>query len=55
MDLYAARIPQARTLLLPECGHMSLMECPDAVADAVRSLLDGRPRQGVPGHEEEPA
>jgi pimeloyl-ACP methyl ester carboxylesterase len=55
MDLYAARIPQARTLLLPGCGHMSLMECPDAVADAVRSLLEAQPRPTVPGHEETPA
>jgi pimeloyl-ACP methyl ester carboxylesterase len=41
MDLYAARIPQARTLLLPDAGHMALMECPEAVADGVRSLVDG--------------
>ena len=40
MDLYAAHIPQARKLLLPGSGHMTLMEFPDAVADAVRSLVE---------------
>jgi abhydrolase domain-containing protein 6 len=40
MDLYAARMPQARKLLLPGSGHMTLMEFPDAVADAVRSLVE---------------
>lgn len=38
MDLYAARMPQARRVLLPDCGHMTLMECAGQVADAVRSL-----------------
>jgi pimeloyl-ACP methyl ester carboxylesterase len=40
MDLYAARIPHARKLLLPGSGHMTLMEFPDAVADAVRFLVE---------------
>lgn len=40
MDLYAARIPHARKLLLPGSGHMTLMEFPDAVAGAVRSLVE---------------
>lgn len=40
MDLFAARIPQARKLMLPDSGHMTLMEHPDAVADAVRSLIE---------------
>lgn len=40
MELYAARMPQARKLLLPGSGHMTLMEFPDAVADAVRSLVE---------------
>ena len=35
LDLYAARIPQARRVLLDGCGHMSLMERPHAVAEAV--------------------
>ncbi len=44
LDLYAARMPHARRVRLPGCGHMSLMECPGAVADAVRSLVEeGRP------------
>jgi abhydrolase domain-containing protein 6 len=40
LDLYAARMPHARKLLLPGSGHMTLMEFPDAVADAVRSLVE---------------
>ena len=40
MDPYAARIPHARKLLLPGSGHMTLMEFPDAVADAVRFLVE---------------
>lgn len=38
MDLYARRIPQARTVLLDGCGHMSPMERPSQVADAVVKL-----------------
>lgn len=46
MALYAARIPQARRVLLEGCGHMSLMERPDAVAAAVDRLArDGRVRR----------
>jgi pimeloyl-ACP methyl ester carboxylesterase len=37
--LYAARIPQARQVLLDGCGHMSIVERPDAVAAAVRNLV----------------
>lgn len=40
MGLYARRIPQARTVLLDGCGHMSLMERPREVADAVVKLID---------------
>ena len=40
MDLYAQRIPQARAVLLDGCGHMSLMERPREVADAVVKLID---------------
>jgi pimeloyl-ACP methyl ester carboxylesterase len=54
MELYAARIPQARRLLLPDCGHMSLMECPEAVADAVRSLLGDCQRPITTDREEKP-
>lgn len=45
MDLFGARMPQARRVLLDGCGHMSLMEQPDAVADAVVKLIEeGKPR-----------
>ena len=40
MGLYAERIPQARTVLLDGCGHMSLMERPREVAEAVVKLID---------------
>ena len=39
LDLYAQRIPQARKVLLDGCGHMSLMERPHEVADAVIHLV----------------
>ena len=38
LELYAARIPQARKVLLDGCGHMSLMERPQAVAEALVAL-----------------
>ena len=45
LALYAARIPQARRVMLDGCGHMSLVERPDAVAAALESLIaEGRPR-----------
>ena len=40
LDMYAQRIPQARKVLLDGCGHMSLMERPAEVADAVVALVD---------------
>lgn len=40
LDLYAQRIPQARKVLLDGCGHMSLVERPRQVADAVLKLLE---------------
>ena len=40
LDLYARRIPQASRVLLDGCGHMSLMEKPDAVAQAVTTLIE---------------
>ncbi|GAA5000637.1 alpha/beta hydrolase [Pseudoluteimonas lycopersici] len=43
LDLYAARMPQARKLLLDGCGHMSITEQPHNVAMAVESLIE----QGV--------
>ncbi len=42
LELYARRIPQARKVLLDGCGHMSLMERPRQVADAVVKLVDAR-------------
>jgi pimeloyl-ACP methyl ester carboxylesterase len=43
LDLYAARMPQARKLLLDGCGHMSITEQPHNVAVAVENLIE----QGV--------
>ncbi|MDI9238512.1 alpha/beta hydrolase [Lysobacter sp. LF1] len=40
LDLYAQRIPQARRVLLDGCGHMSIIEKPDAVAQAVVDLIE---------------
>ncbi len=40
LDLYAAKMPQARKLLVADAGHMSLMEQPDAVAAAVIELIE---------------
>lgn len=45
MAQYAAKMPQASEVLLDGCGHMSLMEQPDAVAAAATALIEkGRPR-----------
>lgn len=45
MALFGAQIPQARKVLLDGCGHMSLMEQPAAVAQAIDELIEkGRPR-----------
>jgi pimeloyl-ACP methyl ester carboxylesterase len=43
LELYAARIPQARKVLLDGCGHMSITEQPHNVANAVENLIE----QGV--------
>lgn len=40
LGLYAARIPQARQVLLDGCGHMSIVERPAAVAAAVTALIE---------------
>ena len=42
LDLYAQRIPQGSKVLLDDCGHMSLMERPREVADAVVKLIDAK-------------
>lgn len=39
MDLYAERMPQARRVLLGGSGHMTVMEQPGEVADAIEGLL----------------
>src|SRR3546814_12290817 len=38
MDLYAARMPQARKVLLGGSGHTPVMEQPGDVADTLQSL-----------------
>ena len=43
LALYAARMPQARKVLLDGCGHMSITEQPHNVANAVEALIE----QGV--------
>ena len=40
LDLYAAQMPQANKVMLDGCGHMSIMEKPAAVADAVTQLIE---------------
>ncbi|HSD17303.1 MAG TPA: alpha/beta hydrolase [Thermomonas sp.] len=40
LDLYAALVPQARSVLVDDAGHMALMEQPRVVADAVVDLID---------------
>jgi pimeloyl-ACP methyl ester carboxylesterase len=40
LELYAQRMPQARRVLLDGCGHMSIMEKPEAVARAVTELIE---------------
>jgi pimeloyl-ACP methyl ester carboxylesterase len=45
LPLYAQRIPQAQRVLLEGCGHMSILEQPEAVARAVTGLIEeGRGR-----------
>lgn len=40
LDIYAERIPQAQKVLLDGCGHMSLMQQPEAVARAIGRLIE---------------
>ncbi|WP_052756399.1 alpha/beta fold hydrolase [Lysobacter capsici] len=40
LELYAAQLPQAQRVLLDGCGHMSIVERPDAAAQAVTQLID---------------
>ncbi|MDQ3205906.1 MAG: alpha/beta hydrolase [Pseudomonadota bacterium] len=43
LGLYAQRIPHALSVVLDDCGHMSLIEQPGAVAAAVESLSASAP------------
>ena len=43
MALFAAKMPQARQVLVDDAGHMSLMEQPATVADAVVELIGTAP------------
>lgn len=38
--------PHARVLVLPDCGHVAMMEDPETVADAVRALVDAGSSEG---------
>lgn len=40
LDLFARRMPQASRVLLDGCGHMSILEKPDAVVQAVIALIE---------------
>lgn len=40
LAIYAQRIPQAHKTLLDGCGHMSLMQRPEAVARAIAALIE---------------
>ncbi len=40
MDIYGAKMPQARKVLLDRSAHMALMEQPDEVAAAVTDLIE---------------
>lgn len=46
---YAARMPQATVVVVPQAGHMVLMEQPQTVATALRPLLDTVQRAGEAG------
>ena len=35
----ADALPDARTVVLPDCGHMMMVEQPDATLDALRGFL----------------
>jgi len=47
MDLYAEKMPQARKVLLDGSGHMTVMEQPGEVADAIEGLLAAPVKQGA--------
>src|SRR5690606_30264711 len=47
MDLYAEEMPQVRKVLLDGSGHMTVMEQPGEVADAIEGLLAAPVKQGA--------
>jgi pimeloyl-ACP methyl ester carboxylesterase len=40
-EAYRAALPDAHIRLLPDCGHMALLERPDAFAEAIIDFLEG--------------
>lgn len=48
LEIYAQRMPQAQKVMLDGCGHMSLMQQPEAVARAIDRLIeDQAPNKGT--------
>jgi pimeloyl-ACP methyl ester carboxylesterase len=43
-ELLASRIPGARKVVIPKCGHRAALEQPEALADMVLEFLGGLPR-----------
>jgi pimeloyl-ACP methyl ester carboxylesterase len=41
-EAYREALPDARLMLLPDCGHMAPLECPDAFAAAIIAFLEER-------------
>jgi pimeloyl-ACP methyl ester carboxylesterase len=43
----AASIPNSRLVLIPGTGHSSSLEAPEAVTQAMRELVEGKPTAAV--------
>jgi pimeloyl-ACP methyl ester carboxylesterase len=43
-ELLATRIPRARKVVIPKCGHRASLEQPEALANAVLEFLAELPR-----------
>jgi 3-oxoadipate enol-lactonase len=41
MRPFAALAPQAKLEVVPSCGHLAPLEAPEAVAEALESLVGG--------------